>query len=36
MIGGSDSAGIGPKMDPNAPTAWSLYLGLHPEVGETR
>ena len=26
-IGGSDAAGIGPKMDPNAPTAWSLYIG---------
>ena len=26
-LGGSDAAGIGPKMDPNAPTAWSLYIG---------
>src|SRR6186713_3663771 len=26
-ISGSDAAGIGPKMDPNAPTAWSLYIG---------
>ena len=26
-IGGSDAAGIGPKMDPNAPTAWNLYIG---------
>jgi predicted enzyme related to lactoylglutathione lyase len=26
-IGGRDAAGIGPKMDPNAPTAWSLYIG---------
>lgn len=26
-IGGSDAAGIGPKMDPGAPTAWNLYLG---------
>jgi predicted enzyme related to lactoylglutathione lyase len=24
---GKDAAGIGPKMDPNAPTAWSLYIG---------
>jgi predicted enzyme related to lactoylglutathione lyase len=26
-IGGKDAAGIGQKMDPNAPTAWNLYLG---------
>ena len=26
-IGGKDAAGIGPKMDPNAPTAWTLYIG---------
>jgi uncharacterized protein len=26
-LGGMDVAGIGPKMDPNAPTAWSLYIG---------
>jgi len=26
-IGGKDAAGIGPKMDPNAPTAWNLYIG---------
>jgi len=26
-IGGKDAAGIGGKMDPNAPTAWSVYLG---------
>jgi uncharacterized protein len=26
-IGGKDVAGMGPKMDPNAPTAWSLYIG---------
>ena len=25
--GGKDAAGIGPKMDPNAPTAWNLYIG---------
>ena len=25
--GGQDAAGIGPKMDPNAPTAWNLYIG---------
>jgi uncharacterized protein len=26
-LGSSDAAGIGPKQDPNAPTAWSLYIG---------
>jgi predicted enzyme related to lactoylglutathione lyase len=26
-IGGKDAAGIGGKLDPNAPTAWSVYLG---------
>jgi predicted enzyme related to lactoylglutathione lyase len=26
-LGGRDAAGIGPKMDPNAPTAWNLYIG---------
>ena len=26
-IGGKDAAGIGPKQDPNAPTAWNLYIG---------
>jgi predicted enzyme related to lactoylglutathione lyase len=26
-IGGKDAAGIGPKMDPTAPTAWNLYIG---------
>ena len=26
-IGGKDAAGIGPKMDPNGPTAWSIYIG---------
>jgi predicted enzyme related to lactoylglutathione lyase len=26
-IAGKDAAGIGPKMDPNAPTAWNLYIG---------
>jgi len=26
-IDGNDAAGIGPKMDPNAPTAWNLYIG---------
>ena len=25
--GGKDAAGIGPKMDPNGPTAWTLYIG---------
>jgi predicted enzyme related to lactoylglutathione lyase len=27
QIGGHDAAGIAPKMDPNSPTAWSLYIG---------
>src|SRR5690348_8906359 len=27
QIGGNDVAGIGPAMDPNAPTAWSIYIG---------
>jgi uncharacterized protein len=27
MIGGKDVAGIGPKMMPEAPTAWSIYIG---------
>jgi predicted enzyme related to lactoylglutathione lyase len=27
QTGGRDAAGIGPKMDPNAPTAWNLYIG---------
>ena len=26
-IAGKDAAGIGPKMDPNGPTAWALYIG---------
>jgi uncharacterized protein len=26
-IGGHDAAGISPKMDPNSPTAWNLYIG---------
>ncbi len=25
-IGGNDVCGIGPKMDPNAPTAWNIYI----------
>src|SRR3954454_20341058 len=25
-INGNDVAGIGPKMDPNAPTAWGIYI----------
>lgn len=25
--GGADAAGIGPKMDPNAPTTWNVYIG---------
>jgi uncharacterized protein len=28
-IGGKDVAGIGPGQDPNAPTAWNLYIGTH-------
>ncbi|HEX7490339.1 MAG TPA: VOC family protein [Candidatus Limnocylindrales bacterium] len=27
QIGGKDVAGIGPKMMPEAPTAWSVYIG---------
>ena len=26
-LGGKDIAGIGPAQDPNAPTAWSVYIG---------
>jgi uncharacterized protein len=26
-LDGKDVGGIGPKMDPNAPTAWNLYIG---------
>ena len=26
-VGGKDAAGIGPKMNPNGPTAWNLYIG---------
>ncbi len=26
-LGGKDVAGIGPAQDPNAPTAWNLYIG---------
>jgi predicted enzyme related to lactoylglutathione lyase len=26
-LGGEDVAGIGPKMSPDAPTAWSIYIG---------
>jgi predicted enzyme related to lactoylglutathione lyase len=26
-VGGEDAAGIGPKMSPEAPTAWNLYIG---------
>jgi predicted enzyme related to lactoylglutathione lyase len=28
-VGGHDAAGIGSKMDPNAPTAWNLYIGTN-------
>jgi hypothetical protein len=27
QVGGKDVAGIGPKMMPEAPTAWSIYIG---------
>ena len=26
-LGGEDAAGIGPKQDPDTPTAWTLYIG---------
>src|SRR5918911_46142 len=26
-LNGKDAAGIGPKMTPDAPTAWSIYIG---------
>jgi predicted enzyme related to lactoylglutathione lyase len=26
-LGDQDAAGIGPAMDPNAPTAWNIYIG---------
>src|SRR5712664_4261657 len=26
-LGGKDVAGIGPVQDPNAPSAWSIYIG---------
>jgi predicted enzyme related to lactoylglutathione lyase len=26
-LGSKDAAGIGPKMDPNSPTAWNVYIG---------
>jgi predicted enzyme related to lactoylglutathione lyase len=32
-IGGKDVAGIGPKMNPDAPTAWSLYIGTTDAAG---
>jgi uncharacterized protein len=28
-IGDDDAAGIGPSMDPKAPTAWNLYIGTN-------
>ncbi len=34
-IAGKDAAGIGPKTDPNAPTAWSLYVGTDDVDGLT-
>lgn len=33
--GGKDAAGIGPKMDPNSPTAWNLYIGTDDIEGLT-
>jgi len=33
--GGLDAAGIGPKMDPNGPTAWNLYIGTDDLEGLT-
>lgn len=32
-VGGKDVAGIGPKMSPEAPTAWSIYIGTN-EIDE--
>src|SRR5215471_17361190 len=32
-IGGKDVAGIGPKQNPDAPTAWSLYIGTTDAAG---
>jgi predicted enzyme related to lactoylglutathione lyase len=32
-IGGKDVAGIGPKQNPDAPTAWSLYIGTTDVAG---
>ena len=34
-IGGKDVAGIGPKMMPEAPTAWSVYVGTSDVAGLT-
>ena len=28
-LGDQDAAGIGPAMDPNAPTAWNIYIGTN-------
>ena len=28
-VGGKDVAGIGPQMQPGAPTAWTVYIGTH-------
>src|SRR5262245_26405947 len=35
-IGGDDVAGIGPKMSPEAPTAWGLYIGTDDIEGLSR
>jgi predicted enzyme related to lactoylglutathione lyase len=35
-IGGKDVAGIGPKMMPEAPTAWSVYVGTRDVADLTR
>ena len=32
-VGGKDVAGIGPKMAPEAPTAWNVYIGTS-DAGE--
>jgi len=33
-LGGKDVAGIGPAQDPNAPTAWNIYIGTR-DAGAT-
>ena len=34
--GGKDVAGIGPAQDPNAPTAWNLYIGTRDAAATTK